>query len=222
MSCLTVSSMAFDQQRLLRSDGVTPFRYWDNLEGAPYWLSGEAPRYHHGEGLHGIHLKPGNTTLIRLPAREGLRLRKLDDLLLADELLVELSNGSSLFIETTLQTGPDDSWNLMPEGGGERLVRLSRPARYENGIEIILYVSRMPELPPLARYRQLPSVEGEIAHLQEQDKPVGQAVWPVSPIQSIEVEIEGPQRLKLESWLRYSDAVNEPRQIYRPLSAMEG
>lgn len=222
LSCFAVSSIALDQQRLLRSDGVTPFRYWDNLEGAPYWLSGEVPRYHYDEGLHSIHLEPGSTTLIRLPVREGLRLRKLGGPLLSEELLVELSNGSSLFIETTLQPGSDDSWNLMPEGRGERLVRLSRPASYKNDIEIILYVSRMPELPPLARYRQLPSVEGEVARLQEQGKPVGQPVWSVDQIQSIEIEIEGPQRLKLESWLRYSGAVNEPRQLYRLLPELDG
>lgn len=220
--CLAMPVMAVDQQQLLRSSGLTPFRHWDNLEGAPYWLAGEEPRYRRDEGLHTIRLKPGASSLIRLPAGQGLRLRKLDDPLLADELLVALSNGSALFMETSLRAGPDNNWNLLPDGAGDRLVRLSRPPGYESELEIAVFVSRLPELPPLARYRRLPRVEGEVARLQERDRPTAQPVWLTGPKQGVEVGIAGPQRLKLESWLRYRGAADQPRQVYRLLPELDG
>jgi tetratricopeptide (TPR) repeat protein len=203
-------------------DGLIPFRHWDNIEGSPYWLAGEAPRYNRLEGLHTVALKPGTEILIRLPRRRDFCLLKVDGPHIPGELQVEISNGSSLFIETLMQAGPENSLCVTPTADGDRLVHLSRTKRHDKTIALALFISRPPKFPELADYRSAPDIEGRIIRLQGAEMSTPQPVWLVGPEQGIEAELEGPQRLQMESWLSYETAGSEPRQIYHLFAELDG
>jgi hypothetical protein len=222
LSCLSLALLAQDNPYQHPMDGLTPLRHWDNLEGSPYWLAGEAPRYNRLEDLHTVQLQPGAETLIRLPSRRSLHLFKVDGPLTPEELLVEFSNGSSLFIETPMQAGPDNSWRIAATAESDRLVRLSRSEQHEKTIELALFISRLAKFPKLADYRSLPHMEGRVVRLQGPDMATTQPVWSVGDEQEIEAELEGPQRLQIESWLPYKTLGSEPRQIYRLIAELDG
>ncbi|MFI0377836.1 MAG: hypothetical protein ACH253_16860 [Candidatus Thiodiazotropha sp.] len=213
---------AQEGRHLHRADGITPFQYWDNLEHLPHWLGGERPGYNRDEGLHTVRLQPGREMLIRLPVRQGLRLIKIGDPWIAGELRLELSNGSALFLETPMQAGIGSNWGVKPSNGGDRLVRLSRPGHYSDPIEVALFISRSPSLPNLADLRSQPDIKGELVQMQGSEEPTPRSVWRVGPTQEIEAEFEGPQRLQMESWLRYETIGSEPRQIYHLHVELDG
>ncbi|MES9815085.1 MAG: hypothetical protein ABW155_00400 [Candidatus Thiodiazotropha sp.] len=221
-SCLCLTVFAQEGRHLHRADGITPFQYWDNLEHLPHWLGGERPGYNRDEGLHTVRLQPGREMLIRLPVRQGLRLIKIGDPWIAGELRLELSNGSALFLETPMQAGIGSNWGVEPSNGGDRLVRLSRPGHYSDPIEVALFISRSPSLPNLADLRSQPDIKGELVQMQGPEEPTPRSVWRVGPTQEIEAEFEGPQRLQMESWLRYETIGSEPRQIYHLHVELDG
>ncbi len=221
-SCLCLTVFAQEGRHLHRADGITPFQYWDNLEHLPHWLGGERPGYNRDEGLHTVRLQPGREMLIRLPVRQGLRLIKIGDPWIAGELRLELSNGSALFLETPMQAGIGSNWGVKPSNGGDRLVRLSRPGHYSDPIEVALFISRSPSLPNLADLRSQPDIKGELVQMQGPEEPTPRSVWRVGPTQEIEAEFEGPQRLQMESWLRYETIGSEPRQIYHLHVELDG
>ncbi|MEW7988271.1 MAG: hypothetical protein AB2805_17135 [Candidatus Thiodiazotropha sp.] len=221
-SCLCLTVFAQEGRHLHRADGITPFQYWDNLEHLPHWLGGERPGYNRDEGLHTVRLQPGREMLIRLPVRQGLRLIKIGDPWIAGELRLELSNGSALFLETPMQAGIGSNWGVKPSNGGDRLVRLSRPGHYSDPIEVALFISRSPSLPNLADLRSQPDIKGELVQMQGSEEPTPRSVWRVGPTQEIEAEFEGPQRLQMESWLRYETIGSEPRQIYHLHVELDG
>ncbi|MFI0415798.1 MAG: hypothetical protein ACH255_16830 [Candidatus Thiodiazotropha sp.] len=220
--CLCLTVFAQEGRHLHRADGITPFQYWDNLEHLPHWLGGERPGYNRDEGLHTVRLQPGREMLIRLPVRQGLRLIKIGDPWIAGELRLELSNGSALFLETPMQAGIGSNWGVKPSNGGDRLVRLSRPGHYSDPIEVALFISRSPSLPNLADLRSQPDIKGELVQMQGPEEPTPRSVWRVGPTQEIEAEFEGPQRLQMESWLRYETIGSEPRQIYHLHVELDG
>ncbi|MES9829966.1 MAG: hypothetical protein ABW201_17000 [Candidatus Thiodiazotropha sp.] len=213
---------AQEGRHLHRADGITPFHYWDNLEYLPHWLGGERPGYNRDEGLHTVRLQPGSEMLIRLPVRQGLRLIKIGDPWIAGELRLELSNGSALFLETPMQAGIGNNRGVEPSNGGDRLVRLSRPGHYSDPIEVALFISRSPSLPNLADLRSQPDIKGKLVLMQGPEEPTPISVWRVGPTQEIEAEFEGPQRLQMESWLRYETVGSEPRWIYRLHVELDG
>ncbi|MEW8040555.1 MAG: hypothetical protein AB2540_15790 [Candidatus Thiodiazotropha endolucinida] len=221
-SCLCVTVLAQEGRHLHRADGIAPFRYWDNLEYLPHWLGGERPGYNRDEGLHTVRLEPGSDILIRLPARQGLRLIKMGDPWIAKELRLELSNGSALFLEMPMQVGIGKSWSVEPSNGGDRLVRLSRPGHYSDSIEVTLFISRSPSLPNLADYRSQPDIKGDLVQMQGPEESTPRSVWRVGPTQEIEAEFDGPQRLQMESWLRYETVGSEPQQIYHLHVELDG
>ncbi|MEW8203770.1 MAG: hypothetical protein AB2764_16850 [Candidatus Thiodiazotropha endolucinida] len=221
-SCLCITVFAQEGRHLHRADGIAPFRYWDNLEHLPHWLGGDRPGYNRDEGLHTVRLEPGSYILIRLPARQGLRLLKMGDPWIAEELRLELSNGSALFLETPMQAGIGKSWSVEPSNGGDRLVRLSRPGHYSDPIEVALFISRSPSLPNLADYRSQPDIKGDLVQMQGPEEPTPRSVWRVGPTQEIETELAGPQRLQMESWLRYETVGSESRQIYHLHVELDG
>ena len=205
---------------------------WDNLEGGPEWLQGPQPQLmrssaqhlNWGEGktwwtdqqrqggqrdrVHQLELAPGETVLLRLPAQARLRLRAEDDKPLRSADLSWLrGNGSGLMLEVRPQP-VDGGLELVSPLSVPSLLRLTRPLTAQGPRRLSLWLARWPEPPTLAQYRTeiLPSGDDQ-AHasvrLADQRSGGQQRFWPLSAGTAISFDIDGPERLEVETRLSH-------------------
>ena len=64
---------AIDGVELARSSAGMVLR-WENIKGAPYWISGPAPLASPHRGWHVVELKGNQSVAIHVPARAMLRV----------------------------------------------------------------------------------------------------------------------------------------------------
>ena len=80
---------------------------WDNVEGAPVWISGVEPGYSSDHGCHIVILKPGDEVTIRVPAHALIRLNDPVKVLSRTSLKAFVSGGNGLFVQRPFSLGKD-------------------------------------------------------------------------------------------------------------------
>ncbi|MES2354535.1 MAG: hypothetical protein V4568_09040 [Pseudomonadota bacterium] len=215
------------QARLLKQYEL-PLR-WDNVAPrAPYWERGSRPDWRRDIGLHVIHLAPGESVTVRVPATETLRVRQPyisppRDTDTSPPFSISLSNGTGLHVEQRLRISEDKRDWLVEAGiGGPQLARIVRPATANGAIDIAVFVSRREPLSQVAPYRGLTPLPGRAVNLRRGTEGAGQQYWPLASAVPAEVTVEGPARYAVQSRLRYAADESALPQRWRIETRLDG
>lgn len=196
---------------------------WDNVEGEPLWLKGQPPQHSYAQGIHLILLDPGQSTSLRLPRGEYLRLHDPEKPLAENALDISLSDGSGL--QRHVPGRPDQSGHsrlLSPSIDRERLVHIARPTHHDSGIAVAVFVSEQQVLATIAPYRKQIDFGSDKRELRLEGKATGDDFWPLHPGQPLSATVTGPARLQLESRLRYRAQQRSADQAYQIHALLDG
>lgn len=193
---------------------------WDNVEpDKPYWIKGIKPRWYQKHGFHAVHLEPGESLTLQIPAGESLRLHGLDAPPLFQGLQVWLSNGSGLYRQQVLRVGTDNKDALLTvDANAPQLARVVLPVDAPQAIDVALFVSRREPLPTIAPYRRLLSLPGTSRSLRRATEAAGQAYWSLNAASSsatTAITVTGPARLALRNRLQFPANESALAQMWR-------
>lgn len=185
---------------------------WDNVDGHPFWVNGNQPVYLGDAHMHGIHLTPGQYSIIHLPAYETLRLYAPDKALNPESLRVYLSDGSGLYVERSLQQATDGkSWLLSPRAAAASLVYIeAREAQ-----EFAVFVSRREPVGEVAPYPSFIALPAELVWLSRESLHLPEPYWQLPAHQPQRISVQGPARLLLRNRLLYEAEASALLQDYR-------
>ncbi len=203
------------------ADDTLPMR-WDNVEGAPWYVAGNAPEYASAEDTHIVELKPGASVTIRLPVYETLRIyRPAGPLALAD-VEVFLSNGTGLYARWQPQRSSDGhSLLIAPQSPDSMLARVGVPANAKTQ-RLALFVSRHESLGKVAPYRGVVSLTDERVGIRRADQRGARTFWIVQAERPVSVHLRGPARYVLENRFKYDKQESRLNQSYQVEVRMDG
>lgn len=188
---------ALDAARWRSNQAETPV-WWDNIEGAPFWLSGPKPRLHRGWKMHAISLQPGQTVTLHLPRGRALRVFQSPQ---------HAHDGHSLI--------------FAPDLPGPFRVHLTRAPGHQHPLAVALFLSRYDPF-PVAPYRDVIALDLPMTRLREQAASAAHRFWPLKPYDPVRVKIERPVRLAVENRFAYGPTVQRPKQTYRIHTRLNG
>ena len=209
------------QQAWLERVEVAP--RWDNVEGAPTWVAGPAPRFRFYLSLHTLTLAPGQSAVILVPARERMRLQAMPDRVDWSSFEFYWSNGSGLFAGLGSVT-EDDGRSLLvaPPGGQATLVRVSRKVDAVGTAEIALFISRDVNrvIAPGYRDQLKPAASGSEVVLNDGKRLL--RYWQTDRNSPLRLEVEGGGRIELDSRLALPERGGEFAESYRLYVYLDG
>ena len=217
MVCPAIVNAAYDDvQYRLQQAFETPLR-WDNIEGKPEWVSGKPPRFHFFKGLHFVTLQPGENTVLLVPQGAHLRLYHPDHRLSKDDLDIQYSNGSGLFVSLPVAVSQDErSLITHRDVGKPNLIRVSHAAAHQSKLQFALFISRFEPLHSIAPYRNVVSLPTSTVKMRRSDQAASQTYWQLQPEENnISVTVQGPARFALEHRLAYPGTESRLMQTYR-------
>ena len=195
---------------------------WDNIEGAPWYVTGEAPAYSTQEDMHLVELNAGDMVTVRLPVYEMLRIYRPDGTLLPTDVQVSLSNGTGLYARWQPQRSHDGhSLLVAPQASDSMLVRIQVPANGQTR-RLALFISRHESLGKIAPYRGVVSLEGETVGIRRADQRGSRTFWVIKANQPVTVRLRGPARYVLENRFQYGAQETALNQNYQVEVHMDG
>jgi hypothetical protein len=197
------------QLRLLQQHS-TPLR-WDNVEGAPYRVSGPKPHARFGQRLHLIQLQPGETVTLRAPESRWLRLVGEARTLSADDFEIGISADARMFAAAS-PLATSDPHSLLVELPPDKpsLVRLNRSLQAESNLVFAACFSREEPFNTFAPHREAVRLPGKSVRLRREGEILSHAARELDPGEELELSLKGPARLELVVTLRWPR--NEPRR----------
>ncbi|MCA9170239.1 MAG: hypothetical protein KDB23_21325, partial [Planctomycetales bacterium] len=189
---------------------------WDNVEGAPYLLSGVTPKLDRKSRQHLVSLAPGQQTIIHLPTGSSLRAVCAQGKLKPNDLVFWVSIGSGLYRESLSAIGSADG-SLIVNADDDRpaVVRVERPASASCALSVSLFVSRRMNGAERASYPcQLVGcedgvplcIDGELSLERYQRLSAGQTAT---------LAVTAPARLRIVGRLMYSKLEAQSRQAFQ-------
>ncbi len=177
---------------------------WQSLTSGPLWISMDTrPRLDKKSGFHPVKLSPGQRVIVQLPSRSALRLRSMDDQLSPNDLVVFVSDGDSLYIDTPLIESTEKQSLVLPADRGERLVQIERPLYAQTPAHIALFWSSEETYGTVSRRSEPVALGGGAVEIKRENDVTAQSFWPVDGGQGLSFEVEGPVRLSMQSRIRY-------------------
>ncbi len=200
----------------LRRAYELPLR-WDNIEGAPEWVSGEKPERNLLGRRHEVELEPGESVCVRIPAYEWLRVVGDGGALLPNEVDIALSTGSGLLAFT--EPVPDEDGESLlvdPRRPYPMLAHVMRPPHFEEGLRVALFTSRHLPLRAIASYRDLIHLGGEAkVRLTTSVKAEALEFWRWERGDGASLRLRGPARVQVQTRYRYPPGEQKFPQTYQ-------
>lgn len=215
-----------DLENTLRRQEAVQIR-WDNIEGTPFWVSGPQPIYEASLNLHLVTLSKQEPVTVRLTKEAYLRIHNPFGSLTPNDIDVLVSNGSGLFVSQNVFVSGKDLI-LPPLHFGGAIVKLSlKKERKDNCKRVALLVSRYEPPAPMAPYRNLLSTSAEESVLLSHTTGVPERsdLGFVNKLNSSvpeTVQVEGPIRLNLLTYLTYGPLDTAYPFMYRVNITMDG
>lgn len=188
---------AIDGVEAARRSAGTALR-WENIKGAPYWISGAAPSASAQRGWHAVELKGNQGVAVHVPARAMLRI-------IAEQEgtqqapAISISDGTGLALEHQPIPGADGrSWLVKTDGAHPAVIHLHRAGQPGTPQRLALFLGTM-EAPadPLAYRHELP-LKGERVRAREANEALARSYVRVAAEQEFAIAVRGPGRLMLE------------------------
>jgi LysM repeat protein len=212
-----------DPAQLAWLDGQGGVLHWDNIEAAPDWLAGPAPRYSQARGMHLVALQTGESVLIRIPAREQLRLVSAAQALHPGDLEVEWSNGSGLYVQIPLRLSESDGSLVTAAGAAHTagVMRVTRPARFDASVNVALFRSRHADPVRVVSYRDHVDIPG-LRRVRLADRSGTRRYQVLQGGDSATLPVQGATRYRLETRVMFPAIGEASQQAYRIDVVLDG
>lgn len=212
-----------DAVRLERESAVEQPLAWENVEGAPVWVTGVPPTWSLRHRLHLVKLSSNTCTVVCLPPGEAVRVMAVDGTISNTDIAIWSSDGSGLFRREVPVVGSDQKSLIYVSGDTHpRLVKISRDCSPSGTVRLALFLTRRDIVPGLVAYDD-PLLSCEHVHRL---RCPGAADWRehlrVGPQVPASVKICGPMRLAVETRYVYPCHESAVRQTYWVNVALDG
>lgn len=196
--------------------------HWDNIESSEAGSGGAEPRYR--GGLHLLTLSPDEHATVALPANSVLRVFSPDKVLHAQDLELAWSAGSGLFApldEAALGDEHTRYW-LAPVGDTPGVVWLHRPKSFDRALTFAVFVSRPPEVADMTYYRDVVDLDAPRVRIARQGVAGSKHFWHLQQNVQTTVQVEGLDRLAVQTRYLFPDAAQKTAALYRVYVALDG
>ena len=202
-------------------DGLEHPLRWDNIEGAPWWIMGAPLHYSPTRNMHVASLEGGRGIVLQVPAGEVLRVYRPDESLSAEQLSVQISDGSGLFMAVSpMSTTDRHSLIIDPQTVRSYMVRLV--ANTEDPLELAFFVSRRESLGLSLHYRGVIELDARSVGIRRADQRGARTFWLLPAGSDTHVKLQGPARLQLQNRLLYGSSEAQLHQDYRIEVMLDG
>ncbi len=204
------------QPRFAQPEGLR----WDNLEGGEEWLAG--PRPQRRDGLHWLDLAEDDGVTIWMAGDSALRIKgEAGAPLATGDLSIWASNGSGLFREVPLRSLAPDGLLLPPVSEEAGILRLRRNRPADEDARIALFVSRPVQPPGPLAYRERIEPPLEETELVSGRMRESMRFYHLPAGRATEVEVSGPQRLRIDARMIYPEGDAAASAIFRLLPKLD-
>lgn len=209
ISC-TSQAQELDETRQFRVSSNAPLN-WENVTRNEQYIRGIEPTLGLGRRISTVDLAPGQAIEFLVPSHELVRVVGCDsDRLTSEDIEIWNSNGSGLFRKlNSALTKDGHSLLSAPNSSSISTTKVLRPEGAADTIRVAIYTSRRSR-PKLLDYYQCP-IEGLGATVKISDDVTStkQVYALLGDNSNCEVPLNGPQRLRLETRLKYG---SDPKQ----------
>ncbi len=187
---------------------------WRNVEGLPFWVAGQRPRYAFEDRSHHVELAPGDEIQLIVPTGEGVLVQGESGEIA--QLEWSTSNGSGLWAQAVaVETEENDQLMLPFSVRSTRLISIRLTQDATQPIDIKVFVSRRDRGTTLRFERKSIPLRANrrtlFLGLQHQAGPL----YELSPGDELSVEVDGGHRYLLEHRVFYPRDISDRRFNYR-------
>lgn len=180
-------------------------KYWDNVRGDPYWVSGKSIDFHFRDQANSAHLDPGESVTLRVPDDEQLLIHSAKDELTENDIEIWQSRGMGLYVLLpSCYAFKQKGLIIEPFLDSKRspsLIRLVNKSKKCQ--DLVLYVSKRRFVGEIAPYRKVISLPLCPLRLRPSFEGQYQTYWNLEADNPTEVKIRGPARVAIEQWYPY-------------------
>lgn len=171
---------------------------WENIQGAPYWLSGPAPSSSTQRGWHAVDLKGNQGVALHVPARAMLRIiAEQEGAQQAPQ--VGISDGTGLALEHAPIPGADGrSWLVRNDAAHAVVIHLQRAGQTDTPQRLALFLGTMAPPAGAAVYRHALPLKGEHVRVREASEALAQTYVRMAANEEFAITVRGPDRLMIE------------------------
>ena len=207
---------AIDGVEAARSSAGMALR-WENIKGAPYWISGPAPSASAHRGWHVVELKGKQSVAIHVPARAMLRVIAEQDEP-QEAPVFSISDGTGLALEHQPIPGADGrSWLVKTDAAHPVVMHLQRAGLADTPQRVALFLGYMEEPADPVAYRHELPLNGERVRVRQADDAMARSYVRMPADEEFAIAVRGPDRLLLEYRL---DAPQAPAAAVLTMQAM--
>ena len=192
---------------------------WDNVEETSGRAGAVAPRLDLAARLHRLHLAPGEWTEVLLPPGAGLRVQPGDARPLPGALRFEISTDGDLYARRAARPLPDGGLLLESDPLSPTLARVQLDEGAEEAASLALFVSRAVTAGPVVQYAG--RVDTGTVWVRRTGETGKQRFRRLAAGERLELELQGPARLRLQQYLPFEDGSGGPRH-YRLHHRLDG
>jgi hypothetical protein len=179
---------------------------WENIEGSPRWVEGVRPVFNRRKQLHTVTLPPGGSVTLQIDAGEMLRCLSPLRPLTETDLIVTRSNGSGMQVQYSPRWSDKRRWFLaQPPFPEPTLFKIANPISATDDKVLSFFTAKYEVPAEIARYPK-PIIPVKIKK---------QGYHRLNPGKSLELDIKGPLRLRVETRMIFPPATSRTRQRYR-------
>ncbi len=177
---------------------------WYNVEGKPALKSEAEPEFDIRLNLHLFKIDPGREITVMIPPDEILRLTEPYDYLVFDDVAVDFSHGTGLWLRDKGQKQSDSNAVFyFPDSSAPVLARIKRPAAFKSPITLAVFVSRRIRLDDIAPYFSTVPLDAPETVLHIGDSESCSPFYRIEAREDYNVRIKGPLRLSVEARYRH-------------------
>lgn len=209
---------AIDGLEATRSSAGMALR-WENIKGAPYWISGPAPSASAYRGWHAVELKGNQSVAIHVPARAMLRVIAEQDEP-QEAPVFAVSDGTGLALEHKPIPGAGGrSWLVKTDAARAAVIHLHRAGMSDTPQRVALFLGHIEEPSDPVTYRHELPLNGEQVNVRQADDALARTYVRMAADEEFAITVRGPDRLLLEYRL---DALQAPAAAILTMNAMLG
>jgi|GEM_PF-4120943 len=192
---------------------------WENIKGAPYWVSGPAPSASVYRGWHVVELRGNQSVAIHVPARAMLRVIAEQDAPL-EAPVFSVSEGTGLALEHKPIPGADGrTWLVKADAAHPAVIHLHRAGMSDTPQRVALFLGYMEEPADTVAYRHELPLDGKRVSIRQADEAIARTYVRLQADEEYVIAVHGPDRLVLEY---RQDASQAPATAALTMQAMLG
>ncbi|MEN8216827.1 MAG: hypothetical protein ABFS56_10725 [Pseudomonadota bacterium] len=188
--------------------------HWENIKGIPLWVRGKAPESNADWGMHQVRLNHEQSVTVQLMPGKWLRLHNPDEAFANNAFEISMSTGTGLYAYLPVHiVEQGHSILILPDPTLPRLVRIKRGKQQKQAQTFALFSSRYK---PVISPKTVIPVQTDKQSLLLMPQRIFKDFWFIQAgSKPLEVKLQGPTRITLESRLIYPPTESALAQDYQ-------